>query len=91
MSTKLTVEIEFDIGTLEELGYGGFKQPWIDATGPQGGEFSLTAGAGVGNSLLEASACIDGRHLYAKADIRPVANAIFAALEAALEKEGTES
>ena len=75
---KVKLELEFAIGTIEELGYGGLKQPWIDAEA-QGndGKYALYCGAGLGNWLLEASGERDGQHLYAQADIRPLATAIF--------------
>ena len=30
MTSKITLEIEFEIGTLEEIGLGGFKAGWVD-------------------------------------------------------------
>lgn len=83
---KIKIEIEFEIGTLEQIGYGGFKQSWIDSE-LDGREYSLTSGAGLGNSLLEASVTEGKRGMYAKASIIPLATSIFNALTAALKDD----
>jgi hypothetical protein len=84
---KVKVEIEFEIGTLEQqLGYGSFKQSWIDSE-LDGRDYSLTCGAGLGNDLIEASITEGKRSLYARASIVPVATGIFNALTAALKGE----
>jgi hypothetical protein len=88
---EVTLPITFKIGTGEEVGLGGFKVPWVDADDPRNPErhFGLTAGAGVGSSLLEASVTdeSDGkpRYLYAKARINDLATALFDALAEALD------
>lgn len=81
---KVKVEIEFEIGTLEQIGLGGFKQPWIDAE-RDGRMYDLTCGAGLGNSFIEASIHEGKRALYARASITPAATDIFNALNAALD------
>lgn len=85
MTTKHTIEIEFEVGTIKEMGYGGLKQGWIDAE-DKGQKLSFTAGAGVGSALLEASVSDpeEGDYLVAHADIRPVATAIWRILQAAV-------
>jgi hypothetical protein len=78
------LEIEFDIGSIEELGFGGFKVGWLDAE-QDGTKYSLTSGAGCGNGLLEASVSKEGNHLYAKSDIRTLAQKLFEVLEDRLD------
>jgi len=80
---KVYVEMEFTVGTLKEIGLGGLKQPWIDAV-QNGREYSLTTGAGVGSSLLEASVSEGGRAVYARADMSEFAPEVFDMLTAAL-------
>jgi hypothetical protein len=87
------VELEFEVGTIKEIGYGGYKVPWIDATSGDK-QFDLTAGAGVGSSLLEASVREEGKpSIYAIADIQPLAKSIWNVLrdeqENASDPEGT--
>lgn len=83
MVTNHTIKIEFEVGTVRELGFGGLKQSWIDAE-DKGQRLSLTAGAGLGSPLLEASIKDGDDYLFAKADIRPVAEAIFRILQSQL-------
>lgn len=80
MTTKHTIEIEFEVGTIKEMGYGGLKQGWIDAE-DKGQKLSFTAGAGVGSALLEASVSDpeEGDYLVAHADIRRILQAAVAA------------
>jgi hypothetical protein len=80
---KVTIPIEFEIGTIKELGFGALKVGWIDAESDRS-ELTLTAGAGVGSPLLEASAHSLEREddgVYARADIRDIANVLFAEME----------
>jgi hypothetical protein len=80
---KVTLEIEFEIGTLAELGYGGFKQSWINAdVGPV--QFSLTCGAGVGSPYMEASAIDGDTAVYARADASRLAPKVWDLLAARL-------
>jgi hypothetical protein len=82
MTEKVTLKIEFTVGTLREIGLGGFRIGWLDAEN-DGLELSLTCGAGMGNGLLEAScnaASGKSEGLYARADIRPLAEALFTEL-----------
>jgi hypothetical protein len=79
MAEEITLEITFKVGSLEEIGLGGFKQPWIDAE-RDGREFDLTCGAGVGNPYLEASARAGGDAVYARADISELAPKLWDAL-----------
>jgi hypothetical protein len=67
----VTLEIEFTVGTIEEIGIGGLKQPWVDA--------------GLGNPLMEASIKDGDRNLYAHADMRKFAPKVFDMLSAALD------
>jgi hypothetical protein len=76
---KLTLEIEFDVGTLEELGLGGLRQSWVDAS-HEGREYSLTCGAGLGNTLLEGSVSDGDRAVYARSTVNDLAQKLFAAL-----------
>ena len=80
---KVTVELTFDVGTLDDLGYGGFKQTWIDAQKPDGTELSLTCGAGLGSPLIEASVTgPDGApDIYARVDIRAMVTQLWQEME----------
>jgi hypothetical protein len=80
----VTLEIEFTVGTIEEIGIGGLKQPWVDSD-HQGRHYSITAGAGLGNPLMEASIKDGDRNLYAHADMRKFAPKVFDMLSAALD------
>jgi hypothetical protein len=81
---EVTLAVTFKVGTIQEIGLGGFKVGWFDATTEDGTELSLTAGAGFGNPLLEASASRGGKHVYASTDMRKVAEAIFDELQGEL-------
>lgn len=80
---RVTVEITFDVGTLEDIGLGGFKVGWLGSK-QDGREYDLTAGVGVGSSLLEAS--VRGPEgspsVYAQADIRAMVSALWRQMEA---------
>jgi hypothetical protein len=83
---KVTLEIEFEIGTLAELGYGGLKQSWINAdVGPV--QFSLTCGAGVGSPYMEASASDGDTAVYARADASRLAPKVWDLLAARLASD----
>lgn len=75
---RVTLEITFDVGTLEDLGLGGFKTGWLGSE-QDGRAYSLTAGAGVGSSLLEAS--VSGPEgspsVYARTDIRTLVSSLW--------------
>lgn len=74
---KIKVELEFEVGTLAEVGIGGFKVSWVDSE-HEGRDYSLTAGAGCGSSLLEASVIApDAESIYARADIRELAKVLW--------------
>jgi hypothetical protein len=79
---KVTLEITFDVGTLEEIGLGGFKAGWLDSE-RDGREYSLTAGAGVGSPYLEASVRGPGGQpsVYAQADIRTLVSSLWHQME----------
>jgi hypothetical protein len=87
---QVTVEITFDVGTLDEIGLGGLKVGWADAE-RDGREYSLTAGAGVGSSLLEASVRgpEDKPPVYAQADIRTMVRALWRQLEVIQDEMAT--
>ena len=80
---QVTVQLTFDVGTLDDIGLGGFKIGWVDAE-QDGREYSLAAGAGCGSSLLEASVRgPDGQpSVYAMADIRTLVSALWPQMEA---------
>ena len=81
---EITLTVTFKIGTLAQIGMSGLKQSRADA-GQDGREYSLTCGAGLGSSLLEAGITEGKRSLYARASISPLASDIFDALKPALE------
>lgn len=86
MSEKITFELEFDFGTLEELGLTGFKQGFLEATRGDGDDmraYSLTTG--IGNTWLEASASQGDVHVYAQASARGMAEKLFHALDERLD------
>jgi hypothetical protein len=86
MTDKITIPVEFTIGTLEELGLT-LRQEWLSAE-HDGAELDLTCGAGLGSGVLEASCHLDGRSLYARTDIRVAARAIFSELERRVRSAG---
>jgi len=80
MSEKITIPVEFTIGTLEEIGLS-LRQEWLSAE-HDGAKLDLACGAGLGSGVLEASCSLDGHpSLYALADIRTLARVIFGELE----------
>jgi hypothetical protein len=83
---RVIIHLELDIGTVNELGLGGLKQGWVDSTDDRDRKLSITAGAGVGSPLLEASITDGKDHLYARADIHQFGSLIFRALTEELEK-----
>lgn len=83
MTEKITIPVEFEIGSLEEIGYVGFKQQWVSAE-RDGIKYEVSSGAGLGNAHLEGSATRGSEHVYAKADITPLASALWDALTAEL-------
>jgi hypothetical protein len=91
---EVTIPVTFKIGTIEELGYGGFKTTWLESD-HAGAKFDLTSGAGVGSPLLEGSARRDGTSVYAQADIQPLGQVLFGELERELNRQepprGTET
>ena len=89
MTSKITLEIEFEIGTLEEIGLGGFKAGWVDGE-KDGRTYALTSGAGLGSELLEAHARDGERSVYARADVRVLAGQLFRELDKALDAGGGE-
>jgi len=64
--TKIKVTIEFDRKTAKEMPLL-FKQEWLSGK-DDGGDFSLSCGAGLGSPYLELK--VDG--IYYLADIRDV-------------------
>lgn len=76
---RVTVTLDFEVGTLDQLGIGTLQMPWVDGTEGDG-EFDLTVGAGLGNPVMQASYAEDGRRLYARADISGVARQIWTIL-----------
>ncbi len=88
MSEKITLPVEFEIGTLEEIGLGGLKMNWLSG-GPDedGRTFSLESGTGLGNPWLEASGHLGSQNIYARGDIRELAQKLFAALAERLKVE----
>lgn len=93
-TTTVTLSVEFEVGTLDDLGLGGFKTSWLDSE-RDGRDYSLTAGAGVGSPYLEAY--VSGGDLpavYARADIQTLTRRLWDALHArsqemAAEKDGS--
>jgi hypothetical protein len=69
---KVIIPVEFEIGTLEQIGYGGFKVTWVSSETDDGTEYDLTAGAGVGSDLIEASVKRGDVYVWAKASVRPL-------------------
>jgi hypothetical protein len=72
----ITIPLTFKVGTLDEIGMGGFKTGWVSAE-QDGTKYEITSGAGLGNARLEASARRDGKSVYASADIRTVADQLW--------------
>jgi hypothetical protein len=84
-TTQVTIPVTFDVGTLEDMGLGGFKVVWLDVEADDR-EFSLTAGAGCGSPYLEASVTGGGQpSVYARADIRLLAQELWNQLRLAQE------
>jgi hypothetical protein len=84
---KVTIPVTFDVGTIEEV-YGKsftLKVGWFDTEAEDGTELSMAAGAGVGSPYMEGSAHRDKSYVWARADMRPVAEALFNELRADLE------
>lgn len=81
---QVTIPVTFMVGSLDDIGLGGFKVGWLDAE-QDGRAYSLTAGAGVGSPYLEGSLHgPDGQPaVYAQADIRALASALWDALRQA--------
>ena len=79
----VTIPLTITVGTLEDIGLGGFKVGWL-ASEKDGRAYSLTAGAGVGSVYLEASVTgpEDQPSVYAQADIRPFTRELWGRLEA---------
>ncbi len=87
---KLTLEIEFEVGTQDEMGYGGgFKSTWLEGTNQETGVIvELLSGSGMGNPYLEGEAHdADGGHLIARADMRPLARRLWGEMEHELGKD----
>ena len=84
MSRKIKLEVEFEIGTIKELGLGGFHMEWMSAK-LDDMSFDLTCGAGLGNSLIMASATKGEQHIYAQGSIKPLTNELFEELRKELE------
>ena len=81
-ATRVTLEITFEIGTIDDVGFGGFKVGWLDAE-EDGCQYDLTAGAGVGSPLVEASVRADGKpSVYARADIRDLTRRLWRLMDA---------
>ena len=83
---KIKIEMEFTVGTLDEIGMGGFKVPWVDAE-QDGRVFTITSGAGVGSPLLEASVTEGGHWVHAKASMAEFAPKVFDMLAAELDAQ----
>ena len=88
----IKIEVEFRVGTLEEIGLGGLHVNWVSVNrtlsdgngGTEEIEYELTAGAGVGNPLLDASARVGGKSLYARASVTGLCADLFDELTARL-------
>ena len=78
---KVTLQITFEVGTLEDIGLGGFKVGWLNAE-QDGRELTVTAGAGVGSPYLEASVTgPEGQpSVYARTDIRTLTEDLWTAM-----------
>lgn len=85
MGDKITVEVEFEVGTLAELGFSGFHVGWLNGD-KDGVKYDLDAGAGCGNPYLEAVAYGE-QTMVARADMRKVAGQLFRELGERLAKE----
>jgi hypothetical protein len=80
----LRLPLVFRVGRLEEMAMY-LRQEWLSARNEETGtDLALSCGAGLGSGVLEASARRGTASRYAQADIRPLAEALFADLEARL-------
>ena len=83
---EIEITLKVKIGTLQEIGMGGFKHGWLNAE-RDGREFSLTCGAGCGTSFIEGFINAPGKpSLCAQTSIRPFATELFSALQAAQDE-----